>query len=498
MTALAAVPFVVFFVLLFWKKTKLLTSSFVALVVTLLLVIFAWRMNTGFVVASLAKGTFIAFDIFLIVFGAIFFLDTLKSAKIISSLCAYLEAFSKDYRIQVILLAWFLENFLEGTAGFGSASTVVAPLLVAIGMAPILAASVSLLGNSTSVAFGAAGTPIRTGYAGLDITGVPELTATINLIGFIIPAFMLWLASSGQPERKRDFLEALPFALFAGFAFVVPSLAVVGLGQEFPSIIGSVAGLLITLAAIKIRLFVPANVRSLANRDVSLEKLPLKKVIFPYLLMIVLLIAGKFVLSGFGIPVKFGLSHTFSLFNPGLIFIVSALPVALSLSHGRNSLFPSLWSAIKRSRETFLVIAFMTAMVQLMIYSGQNSTGYISILNFLAQIFITPLLPFLASVAGAFGTFLTGSATISNIMMGNLLNDAAGIVGISSALILSLGLAGAAAGNIISIADIMPALAVLNIKNEERSVLKKVIIPCLIYVILVGIIGLAISHFLRL
>src|SRR3990172_10982045 len=297
MTALAAIPFLVFFILLFWKKSKLLTSSAAALLTTLVLVVLVWKMDTGFIFASLIKGTFIAFDIFLIVFGAIFFLDTLKSARIISSLCSYLETFSKDYRIQVILLAWFLENFLEGTAGFGSASTVVAPLLVAIGMAPILAASVSLLGNSTSVAFGAAGTPIRTGFAGLDVTGVPQLTATFNLIGFIVPAFMLFLASSFQPDRKRDFLEALPFAVFAGFAFVIPSLAVVGLGQEFPSIIGSVAGLLIPLAAIKLRLFVPATVRSLTGRDAPSEKLPLKQVIFPYFLMIILLIVGKFFLS---------------------------------------------------------------------------------------------------------------------------------------------------------------------------------------------------------
>jgi len=80
-------------------------------------------------------------------------------------------------------------------------------------------------------------------------------------------------------------------------------------------------------------------------------------------------------------------------------------------------------------------------------------------------------------------------------MMGSLLSNAANIVGISSALILSIGLAGAAAGNIISIADIMPALAVLNIKNAERSVLKNVIIPCTIYVLLIGIAGLLVSRF---
>lgn len=63
-------------------------------------------------------------------------------------------------------------------------------------------------------------------------------------------------------------------------------------------------------------------------------------------------------------------------------------------------------------------------------------------------------------------------------------------IGIIPAIILSLELVGAAAGNMIALADIMPALAVVGLKGKEREILKRVIIPCLIYVLLVGLIGI--------
>lgn len=81
-----------------------------------------------------------------------------------------------------------LENFLEGTAGFGTPSTVVAPLLIGLGLPPLQAVVITLLGNSASVVFGAAGTPIRVGFAGLDTAAVPCLIYVLlaGVIGLLI------------------------------------------------------------------------------------------------------------------------------------------------------------------------------------------------------------------------------------------------------------------------------------------------------------------------
>lgn len=493
MLILSVSPLILFIFLVFFKKVKLVWASLFSLLTTFLLVIFIWKINLPIVTASFLKGTFIATDIFLIVFGALFFLETLKKANIINHLCIYLEKISPDYRIQVIILAWFFLSFLEGTSGFGTPSAIVAPLLIGLGLSPILSVAISLLGNSTAGIFGAAGTPIRVGFAGLDITNVPIYSALINIIGFIVPVFILWASTSSQKNRKEQFFEALPFAIFSGFAFVIPSVFVVFLGQEFPSIIGAVIGFIIVLFALKFNLFVPKTIRSLRQKELEVYTPPPLKVFFPYILLIFLLILGKIFFSGVGFTLDFGLKHTFSLFNPGLIFIISSVLTNIFYRKHKNFDLKIIKNSALKSVEPFLVITLISIMVQLMINSNQNSSGNFSFLQIIANNLKTPLLPFLAPFIGAFGSFLTGSVTVSNIMFGSILESTSRVLGINSSIILSLELIGGAAGNMIALADILPALAVVSLQGQVREVLKRVIIPCSIYVILVGIIGLLIT-----
>ena len=490
MLFLSIIPILLFIILIFFGKLKLFWISLISLFVTIILVVLVWQIQPVFILNSFLKGTFISFDILLIIFGAIFFLEILRNTKIIESICLYLAKISPDYRIQIILLAWFLENFLEGTAGFGTPSTVVAPLLIGIGLSPILAVSVAMLGNSTAGAFGAAGTPIRVGFAGLNIVNVPLYASLFNLVGLIVPVFILWLSTFGQKDRKTHFLEAIPFAIFSGIAFVVPSVFLTFLGQEFPSIIGSVVGFLIVLIAIKLKIFTPRQIRTLHQESLKTEKISPLKVFFPYLLFIFLLIIGKFCFSNFNFTLNFGLKHTFTLFNPGLIFILATIPTIILYEKNKKNNFKTIKESFVKAIEPFLVIATISVMVQLMIYSNQNISGNYSILQIIANNLKTPFLPFMAPIIGAFGSFLTGSVTISNIMFGSILQNISLAMGFNTALILSLQLVGGAAGNMIALADILPALVVVNLKGKERDVIKRVIIPCIIYVFLVGIIGL--------
>jgi len=475
---------------MFWKRISLLKVSISAFILTIILVIFFWKIYPMFLFASIAKGTFVALDIFIIIFGAIFFLEILRRARVIDSLSYYLGSISKDYRVQIILLAWFFENFIEGTAGFGTPAAVVAPLLVVLGLTPLKAVIVGLLGNSTSVTFGAAGTPIRVGMAGIDISGVAFSAAIINIIGFIVPIFMLWVITRGKEESKKEFLEALPFAVWSGIAFVVPSLLTVSLGQEFPSILGAVIGVGLVLITSKLGIFMPKHVRPSGKAAYSGEVLPLGKVLFPYGLLIVLLFLGKFAVGAAGIPVYFGISHTFNFYNPGFAFLLASIPSILFLIKKPAPAQKIFEISFSRTWEPFLVIAAMSSLVQLMIYSNQNSSGLSSLLTYISGVLNTKLLPLITPFIGALGSFLTGSATVSNIMFGKILAAASAIQGLPISKILALQLTGAAAGNIIALADILSAEAVVGLKEKTREVLKGVLLPCLIYLFLVGLIGL--------
>src|SRR3989344_4764145 len=178
-------PFILFLILLLWKKMLLIKVSLITLVVVTTLALFYWKIFPFLLFNSYIKGLFISLDIFVIIFGAILFFETLKRLKIIDNITYHLKGLSEDYRVQIIILAWFLGNFIEGTAGFGTPVMVVAPLLVGLGLSPLRALIISLIGNSTAGVFGAAGVPIRVGFAGLDVVSVPFQSAATNCIGFI-------------------------------------------------------------------------------------------------------------------------------------------------------------------------------------------------------------------------------------------------------------------------------------------------------------------------
>ena len=108
----------------------------------------------------------------------------------------------------------------------------------------------------------------------------------------------------------------------------------------------------------------------------------------------------------------------------------------------------------------------------------------------IADIFKTNLLPFFTPFIGAFGSFITGSVTVSNIMFGSILNTASSALSLNGSIILALSVVGAAIGNMIALADILTAEAILKEKDKEIPIIKGVIIPCLLSLLIIGILGL--------
>ena len=487
-------PFIVFLFLLLVKKITLLKSSLITLLLYTVLSILYWKILPSYLYISYGKGFFVGLDIFIIIFGAIFFLEILKDLKIIKNISYYLGSLSKDYRVQIIIIAWLFECFIEGTAGFGTPAAIAVPILIGLGLSPAKSLIVGLLGNSVPGVFGAAGTPIKMGFVGLNTTGVPLISALLNCVGFIVPIFMLWIITKDRENKKKEFFEALPFAAFSGLAFVIPSLLAVFLGQEFPSIIGSVVGLIIIVISVRLKFLVPKEEISLLPESVVEEEKTMSpfKAFLPYMILVTFLILGKIFLGKLGVILPVGFKQTFSLFNPGFIFMVSGLLVMLIWRERLSIIHSSVKKALKGSIYPFFVVFSMLAMIQIMVNSGQNLSGILSPIILITNSFDTSWLPFFAPFVGAFGAFMTGSVTVSNIMFGNLFNIAAINLNMYPAAILSLGVVGAAAGNMIALADILTAEAVTGIENGEIKVLKGVIIPCLILLSIVGFIGLII------
>ena len=179
------------------------------------------------------------------------------------------------------------------------------------------------------------------------------------------------------------------------------------------------------------------------------------------------------------------------LYNPGIIpFILIAL--LIPFLHGLDTK-----EAMRACKETFLMIqpaaialVFALGMVYIMTYSGRHS-GSDSMLLEMAKAsaaLFGGIWYLMAPLVGILGSFISGSATVSNIMFGAFQYRTATEVGIPITAVLALQGFGAAAGNMICIHNIVAVLTTVGLIGKEGLVIWRNLGISIIYGLLGGIV----------
>jgi lactate permease len=123
---LASAPIIIMFILMVWFRWPAVKAMPVSWVITMVLVYFVWGVPLNWLLASNVNGLYIAFQILLIVFGALAVLFMLRESGAIAVINRGFTLISPDRRVQVIIIAWFFGGFIEGAAGFGTPAALVA------------------------------------------------------------------------------------------------------------------------------------------------------------------------------------------------------------------------------------------------------------------------------------------------------------------------------------------------------------------------------------
>ena len=304
LTLIALLPFALLFWLIIFRRWPALKAMPLVWFITACAAFVFWQLSLGWIGASFIKGFFIALEIILIIFGAVWVIEILKKKKHMADVHVLLSGISKDARIQVIIIAWFFGSLIEGVAGFGTPAALAAPLLVGLGFTPFLAVVVSLVANSTPVSFGAAGTPILLGLGSLGLERsileqVARQVAFLHIIGgFIIPLFLVGFVVSAKGWNKKDFFSAVPFAIFSWIVFAILYILTAWfIGPELPSIIAGFFGLIIAGTAAHYGFLTPKKVISFGKQK-KVKQINLKSFLnatLPYLLIVVLLVVSRLI-----------------------------------------------------------------------------------------------------------------------------------------------------------------------------------------------------------
>jgi lactate permease len=446
-----------------------------------------------FTQAQLAFGNSIitAVEISLILFGAIFFLNILKAQGAMERISNGLKSLSSDRNFQLFLIAWLLGSFIEGGSGFGTPAIIIAPLLASLGYPLVLSVGLALVANTTGVVFGAVGTPINIGFTGLAIENVPQTAAFINLLtGWAVPVFLLFMVAAYQNNFIwNDLKKEIPLAILAGFSFTIPAYFLSFLGPEFPSLIGSLIGMIFFYGLARgLKSYLPGKLKEATFQTPDLNFL---KNFSPYLILSVLLVGSRLIIRNKVIILDVGnfLNRNLAVFQPGIIFLFTCLILILI---GRKGNFKTG----ELAKEALLIIPKPAAAILFIAAVAQNAAQ--AQISFLGEIlphgFEDKFLILATPVLGTIGSFAAGSATVSNLLMGQEVYNAGKSFVQNLNLILALQVIGAAIGNALALQNIAVVQAAVKLDGREREILKGVYKPILIYLALVILTGLLI-HF---
>lgn len=516
----------------------------IVFVVTVGIASSVWHMDTMYLAASVLQGVIVTAQVLWVILGAILLLNTLKESGAINTIRGGFTRISPDRRVQVIIIVWLFGSFIEGAAGFGTPAAIVGPLLVAIGFPALAAVMVGMMLQSTPVSFGAVGTPIVIGVdGGLDkatLEGIAKAqgvsweqilhfvgqeTAIIHAcVGFVMPLLMVMFMTRffGKNKSWTEGLAIAPFALFAGICFVVPYvLTSILLGPEFPSLIGSVVGLLIVVPAARAGFLIPKTTWDFADAkdwpsdwmgtlEISLDdlssgrKIPLWLAWTPYLIMALLLVASRAIpeVKKLMLTINFkftnllgveGVSSSFApIYLPGGIMMIAAICAMVLHRMGGKNISRAFGESFKVLLSAGFVLIFTIPMVRVMINSGTNLADLKSMPVVMAETvasFLGQLYPLFAAVVGALGAFLAGSNTVSNMMFSQFQFGVAQEIHVAPLVIIAMQAVGAAAGNMIAIHNVVAASATVGLVGREGQTLRRTILPTIYYLVMVAIVG---------
>jgi lactate permease len=513
-TAIAALPILVLLGALAVLRVKAHIAALAGLVTALAVatLLFHMPIRLAFTAASYGAG-YGLFPICWIVLPVIFLYDLTVHTGLFVTLQQSLANITPDSRLQLLLIAFALGAFFEGTCGFGTPVAVCGAILISLGFRPLQAAALTLLANTAPVAFGGLGIPIVAlhGVTGLDTFALSKTIAVILAPFCVLIPFWVICAFAGFAAM----LEVWPAALIAGVTFATAQCLVTILAGPSLADIAASTSTIVALVVF-LRFWHPRRILNATGDDIShlthqrFEHNPRRifQAWLPWLVLSLLVFA-------WGIPAfsSWMDTHTtIKLAIPGLHQIVQRVPPVVPQLTTESALFTFNWltatgtcifiaaiiagllmglkpaslvSLFLRTliniRFTIVTIAAMLAIGYVTRYCGLDATLGLAFAR------TGSLYPFFGTLVGWLGTASTGSDTSSNVLFGSLQTMTARQLHISPILMASANTSGGVMGKMVAAPSIVVATTATQTYGQEGVVLRHVLGHSLAFACLVGI-----------
>jgi lactate permease len=513
-TLVAALPIVALLGAMAILRVKAHVAAVVGLVTALLVSIVAFHMPIRLALSAAAYGAgYGLFPICWIILPVIFLYDLTVKVGCFNTLQESLTNITDDSRLQLLLIAFALGAFFEGTAGFGTPVAVCGAILISLGFRPLQAAGLSLLANTAPVAFGALGIPIVAlhGVTGLDLNLLSKTVGTILvLFCLIVPFWVIW-AYAGF----RAMIEVWPAILVASVTFATTQLLMAAYsGPTLVAIVSSTSTIFVLI--VFLRFWKPKRVLNAKGEDVTEQArqrfdhsagkvfgawmpwLILSVVVFMWGIPKISQWMDASTTIKFAVPGLHNVIHrvppvvaklttepalfTFNWFAAtGTGILLASVLAGLLMGLKPKALFAAFLKTIFNIRFAVITISAMMAIGFITRYCGLDATLGLAFARTGA------LYPFFGALIGWLGVASTGSDTSSNVLFGSLQVMTARQIGVSPLLMASANTAGGVMGKMIAAPSIVVASTATRSYGQEGTILRFVFLHSFALVCLVGV-----------
>jgi lactate permease len=508
--ALAIAPIVLILILLVGLRWKAPEAAPLGMFLAAAIGLTFYEAPFQAVAVAAGKGIWDAVFILFVVWPALILYRVVHRAGGFHALRVGIERFSQNDLFLVLGFGWVFTSFLQGIAGFGVPIAVVAPLLLALGVRPVYAVAIPLIGHAWANLFG---TLAVAWLATLTVVDLQDETRTAFETGILlwIPNVIGGIAIAWLFGRTRAVWLALPMVLIIstihGGGQLVLTLWNPILSNFIPTTIAllSLAPLSrwerYSSAAEELESLVMSQDSEAEGRQKTESEqdpvMGLPMAIMPYIALTIIAVGALAIPPveetlaqvevGFPFPeteTGYGVvseaedpySPFEPLTHPGTVLLLAA---AIAWVVYRQRGYYSRWAEREEQTNFWTSVAddatpASAAIVAFLVMSTvMGETGQTDVLALgIGEVAPMAVFAFLAAWIGLLGAFMTSSNTASNVLFAPLQQTVAEAEGLSETSIIASQHAGGAIGNSISPANVVLGTGTTGIGGKEGSVLR--------------------------
>jgi len=505
---LVVVPIVVLLFLYVVRRWAGPEAGPVGLLLVAIIAVWFFEMPWEDLAVASGKGVWDAVPIVLVIFAALVLYRLGTAAGAFFALRRGVEQFTKNRLFLVLAFGWIFASFTQGIVGFGTPLVIVAPILLALGVKPIYAVVIPLIGHAWANFFGTLGVGwLATGQV---ISLDDELlTAVLTALLLFVVIFCVGVGLAWIIGRWQAVLHALPFILIQTVVLGGVQLGVVLFSPELSTFLAGSAALLTLLVLARwSRYAEPFDLDespALEDRDDEKEEseetrepvMNMWMALAPYGILTVLSVVALTIppvqetLERFAFGMPFPATETgfgvvmdaeemYEPFTPlahpsGLLLLAVLLSWAL---YGARGYFAK-WREqddpppVVRTALSDGVPATTAIVIFLVLSSIYSHSGQVDVLAFgVGEVAPPPVYAFLAPVIGIVGALVTSSSTSSNILFAPMQDAVAAAHDLNQAGVIAGQSAGGSIGNVIAPVNLTLGAAAAGIAGKEGTIMR--------------------------